>query len=352
MTTTKGDVVADFIEPALARMKPPYIRGATVMKRAALVLSCLVFSCTPALCWNGYGHMEVAAVAWDRLNEKPEIQARITELLKLNPLYDTWTSDVAPDIREKVGFMMAATWPDIIKRDGQHIEDGAPGSHGDRPTGTPDDFRNIGYSDDLMHKYWHFIDEPFASDNTHTEQPPKPNAQTQIATFRQALAAGSAVPDPVKSYDLVWLLHLVGDVHQPLHATSRFSSAHTNGDEGGNLEKIHCGNRIEVFCRANELHAFWDDLLGPTNGPPDRVIHPQMELPPVDATTAAISDEAKWIKESFELAQAVTYAEPIATGEEPVTLSDDYKRVALVTAKQQVALAGARLANLLAAALQ
>jgi hypothetical protein len=77
-----------------------------------------------------------------------------------------------------------------------------------------------------------------------------------------------------------------------------------------------------------------------------------MELPPVDATTAAISDEAKWIKESFELAQAVTYAEPIATGEEPVTLSDDYKRVALVTAKQQVALAGARLANLLAAALQ
>jgi hypothetical protein len=53
--------------------------------------------------------MEVAAVAWDRLSDKPQIQARITELLKLNPLYDSWTNDQAPDIRDKVGFMRAAT---------------------------------------------------------------------------------------------------------------------------------------------------------------------------------------------------------------------------------------------------
>jgi hypothetical protein len=79
------------------------------MRRAALALSCWAFSCVPALCWNGFGHMEVAAVAWDRLNDKPQIQPRITDLLKRNPLYDTWTSDVVPDIREKVGFMMAAT---------------------------------------------------------------------------------------------------------------------------------------------------------------------------------------------------------------------------------------------------
>ena len=63
------------------------------MRRAALVLSCWAFSCVPALCWNGYRpHMEVAAVAWDRLNDKPEIQARITEQLRRNPLFDTWTS--------------------------------------------------------------------------------------------------------------------------------------------------------------------------------------------------------------------------------------------------------------------
>ena len=59
------------------------------MKRTALILSCLAFSSVPAWSWNGFGHIEVAAVAWDRLSDKPQIQARITQLLKLNPLYDS-----------------------------------------------------------------------------------------------------------------------------------------------------------------------------------------------------------------------------------------------------------------------
>jgi hypothetical protein len=102
------------------------------------------------------------------------------------------------------------------------------------------------------------------------QQPEQPNAQTQIGAFRAALSPQSGVSDEIRSYDLSWLLHLVGDVHQPLRATSRFSHAHPNGDEGGNLVKVRCGQHTEVFCRASELHAFWDDLLGPSDGPPDR----------------------------------------------------------------------------------
>jgi hypothetical protein len=321
-------------------------------KRTALMLSCLLFSSAPALSWNGFGHMEVAAVAWDKLSDKPQIQARITELLKRNPLYDSWTRDVPSDIREKVGFMRAATWPDIIKGDGQHVEDGAPGSHGNRPTGRPDDSLNIGYSDNRMHKYWHFIDKPFSPDHTTLKQPEEPNAQTRIATFRRTLASGSGVTDEVRSYDLTWLLHLVGDVHQPLHATSRFTSAHQDGDEGGNLVKIRCGQRTEVFCRTGELHAFWDDLLGPTDGPPDRVIHAQGGLPNPDENLVSISDEAVWINESFEAAQAVAYARPIPIDDTPASLTDTYKRHALAEAEERVALAGARLAKLLESALR
>jgi hypothetical protein len=60
----------------------------------------------------------------------------------------------------------------------------------------------------------------------------------------------------VKSYDLVWLIHLVGDAHHPLHATSRFTAADP-GDNGGNAETVTPANA------ANEsLHAFWDGLLG------------------------------------------------------------------------------------------
>lgn len=48
---------------------------------------------------------------------------------------------------------------------------------------------------------------------------------------------GSLASDDVRSYDLVWLLHLVGDLHQPLHATSRFSNG-LDDARGGNDEKV------------------------------------------------------------------------------------------------------------------
>jgi hypothetical protein len=60
-----------------------------------------------------------------------------------------------------------------------------------------------------MHKYWHFIDTPFTIDGTALPAIPTPNAQERIALFRTVLASTSA--DPLKSYDLTWLLHLVGD---------------------------------------------------------------------------------------------------------------------------------------------
>jgi S1/P1 Nuclease len=44
--------------------------------------------------------------------------------------------------------------------------------------------------------------------------------ETQIAVFRKTLA-DKTISDDIRSYDLAWLLHLVGDVHQPLHATAQ-----------------------------------------------------------------------------------------------------------------------------------
>jgi S1/P1 Nuclease len=329
-------------------------RNMPVTKRFAMALSWLALSSVPALSWNGFGHMEVAAVAWDALSDKPQIQARITDLLKRNPLYKSWTNDVDDELREKVGFMKAATWADIIKGDHTYISDGAPGSGGNRPTGTPDDSLNIGYSDKRMHKYWHFIDKPFSPDHTRLEQPPEPNIQDRIATFRKALAPDSGIDDGVRSYDLTWLLHLVGDAHQPLHATSRFTQVDPHGDDGGNAEKIECGKRDEVFCRnGSKLHAFWDDLLGPDNGTPDRVIHAQGGLPVPDRTLASKTDAADWLDESFKIAEAVAYADPpISTGGGTITLTDTYKRKAMSTAEERIALAGVRLAALLEAALR
>jgi hypothetical protein len=138
---------------------------------------------------------------------------------------------------------------------------------------------------------------------------------------------------------MTWLLHLVGDIHQPLHASTRVSSTDPDGDAGGNLVKLSC-----TKC---ELHAFWDDLLG-TENKLKTVKNAARKLPKADATLAAKSDEKDWIAESFQEAQQTVYkVPPLGPGDGPFTLTTKYKKDAGKLAKQRVALAGTRLANLL-----
>lgn len=187
---------------------------------------------------------------------------------------------------------------------------------------------------------------PFSPDGTVLVDPFVPNAKTQIALFRQTLKSTTASHN-VKSYDLVWLLHLVGDVHQPLHATSRFDQLQTEGDEGGNLVAI-----CWAPCTKHErLHLFWDDIVG-TSKKPATAIHNANALPPADPQLASISDETTWIEESFKAAQAQVYVSPIAVGLGPYVLDDAYKAAAQELAAQRIALAGIRLANLLNDALK
>jgi S1/P1 Nuclease len=294
----------------------------------------------PAFAWDNFGHMEVAQVAWGRL--EPAVRMRVAQLLRLNPQYVAWTVTVAPEKRDQIAFLRAATWPDFIKSAPHYIKDGP--EDGNRPPPGPEAAQNIGYADRFMHKYWHFIDEPFSTDGTRLEPPTTPNAQTQIALFRKTLAS-PWVSDDVKSYDLTWLLHLVGDIHQTLHATSRFSADLPHGDNGGNSEKISCGG-----CPETSLHWFWDDAPG-VNDNPEEVIGAAKMLPDADPRQGAVRDENSWIEESFELAKQVVYQPPIGAGTGPFALTDTYKATAAQLARQRVALAGVRLANLLNTAL-
>jgi S1/P1 Nuclease len=293
----------------------------------------------PAFAWNDRGHRTVAYIAYKQLT--PTTRDRVNALLKLNPKYSDWSATVdkeAPgasaDDQNLMIFMIAATWADGIKRDATYTQDGS--QNGNRPDGSPDPGKNTGYDDLLMHKYWHFIDTPFTIDGTALPAIPTPNAQERIALFRAVLSSSSA--DPLKSYDLTWLLHLVGDVHQPLHASTRVSSTDPNGDSGGNLVKLSC-----TSCK---LHAFWDNLLG-TNNNLKTVVKAARKLPAAEAALAAKSDEKDWIAESFMESQQTVYAAPIAAGNGPFTLTTTYKKNAGKLAKVRVELAGARLANLL-----
>ncbi len=296
---------------------------------------CVLLRVANTFAWNDFGHMTVAAIAYRRLT--PAVRKKVNALLKLNPDYGQWVAGASAENRDRIAFLMASTWPDAIKHAKGYRNDG------DIPSG-PDAARNIGYQDKLQHRYWHYIDLPFSPDGTKLKMPAAPNAQTQIAAFRQALASADS-SDDVKSYDLVWLLHLVGDVHQPLHATSRFDKDQPNGDRGGNDVAL-----CAPPCR-EELHLFWDNVLG-TETSPAAAIRKAAALPPAGAKLAAVAAESAWIDESFRVAQQSVYVAPIGVGPGPFTLNAQYKAKARKLASQRIALAGARLANLLNQALK
>lgn len=302
---------------------------------AGLFALMLTFAGTSAVAWNDRGHMMVAAIAWEAL-ELP-VQERVSELLRLSPMYSRWVENVSPANRDKIAFVRAATWPDVIKysSSGYHYDGATP----DQSDGAN---RNEGYSDLYQHRYWHYKDLPFSQDGTPLAQPPSPNAHTQIELFRNTLASNAS--DDIKSYDLVWLIHLVGDVHQPLHATQRFSQATPKGDKGGNDVRVceaPCGSQNSF-----SLHSFWDGAAGP-NASPWVAIASADALPEADAVEAADSTVGNWFEESFKIAKSVVYGPPIGPGTGPFEITNTYRKDARKIAERRIALAGARLGKLI-----
>ena len=298
------------------------------MLRAFFIAVLLVVP-TGAWSWNERGHMMVAAVAWDLLEEPTK--ARVTELLKLNPEHKNWIRNVPAADRAKTAFMKASTWPDFIR--GVYEDDGSD------PEKAPLASQNIGYEDELQHRYWHFVDLPFSQDGTPLQQPKKPNALTQIVEFRKTIASKTA-DDDVKSYDLVWLIHLVGDVHQPLHATARFSTDSPKGDHGGNDVKL-----CALPCKDN-LHSFWDRSVGSASGIPS-IINAADRLDEADDAAVDIDNPQTWVEESFQIAKSAVYRRPVGKDNGPVKATAAYKKSARGIAEERVVLAGARLAKLL-----
>jgi S1/P1 nuclease len=313
------------------------------MKRFTVAIVTVVLVASPLFAWDGKGHMTVAYIAYKNLSDDTRI--RVDELLKKNPQYHSWTNGVPKKKRGLVAFLNAAMWPDCIKSANKcpgYTADGT--DNGNTPPPGPEASRNIGYADKLMHKYWHFVDKPFSPSHLPTEDPASSNALLQMTTFIAAIA-DSDISDDIKSYDVTWLTHLVGDVHQPLHTASRFTKGHPPGDNGGNSIKFCSG------CDDN-LHAFWDNILGTET---DLTTIQQLGdtlLSRPKPAGADLLDVSTWVNESFALAKQRVYVAPITSDEifppQPsMRPNQAYKHRAKGTSENQVLLAGYRLAALL-----
>lgn len=142
---------------------------------------------------------------------------------------------------------------------------------------------------------------------------------------------------------LQFLLHLIGDLHQPLHASD-------DADEGGNLKRVSARG-----LRAGSLHHYWDTefvrLLGAEALPVSQRLLSQISAADVRAWQRG--GAADWARESFSLAKALAYdplPPPGARGS--YRLSARYVRDAVSAVQLQLCRAGVRLAGVLNRALR
>jgi hypothetical protein len=143
-----------------------------------------------------------------------------------------------------------------------------------------------------------------------------------------------------RAWATAWVLHLVGDLHMPLHCITRKMPDGTGDDHGGNSIRVLGTN----------LHALWDDILDPLINH-DPVAYAKAEVARMKGwpsaekqafkTQRADLNPADWAQEGRTTIKAVGYPS------DPQNQGVDYKAKITPIAQDKVLLAGARMADLL-----
>lgn len=293
-------------------------RRSGMISRMAAILCILLFA-REISAWGPGGHMMVAHIAFARLNPKAKAEAKRLLAIQIKPENITGNS---------LNFVEASHWPDDL-----------------RPV------EAFAFSLPL-----HFVDRPFSTDGTPlpTDLPEK-NIITALERYVAVLKSDRA-SDEKKAQALRFIIHFVGDIHQPLHCATQVTKKFDEGDRGGNFFIIKVRNKAG---KTNDvkLHSYWDGGIGnfPKAGlnfapPPQkqtRVAAARIVtlFPASDPAwkTGNPFDYSGWAAESESLAETVAYAH-ITPDQIP---DKSYKQLALKTARKRVAWGGYRLAELL-----
>lgn len=295
------------------------------MRRPLLLALAAFFVAGPALAWNGAGHRLVATIAWDNLDNSTRQAA--TELLRTHPDQDRWLlkSRYYPaESPDYVLFVEASTWADDIRRDPRF--EGA-GSSSTLP----------GFPDMERHGEWHYDNLPLQGKPHHS-----PDGQLTARIHSLTAQLGDRhLSSTQRAYALTWLLHLVADIHQPLHVVSRYNGE-GRGDEGGNGLAVR--DNLNPRHPNTNLHAYWDDLPGPPWLRGKRLRQAATSLEETTMPVAVSGQADTWRDESFRMARDYVY--PNSQEVAPI-LDSDYRDRAHSIAAQRLFAAGVRLARLL-----
>ncbi|HEY6271059.1 MAG TPA: S1/P1 nuclease [Terriglobales bacterium] len=259
----------------------------TRIATALLVLLAFILQ-TNVAAWGGEGHRIIANIAEVRLT--PNARAQVQVLLDGAHLADI------------------AVWADDIRRD------------------HPETSR------------WHYVDIPYEASNYDAARDCQATDHgdcviAEIARAEKVLADTSQSKQD-RADSLKFLVHFVGDMHQPLHAIERKDPISGAGDQGGNAV------RVTFFGSPASLHAVWDSGIVTHGG----VMLDQVQnwLATQDEKALAQGEPVQWALAAHNLAVSNTYVLPA-----DLQLGDEYvkKNVPIVIA--QLGSAGVRLAAIL-----
>ncbi|NNJ27408.1 S1/P1 nuclease [Alienimonas chondri] len=131
----------------------------------------------------------------------------------------------------------------------------------------------------------------------------------QALRFNLAAVADENRSAAERAVALCWVLHLGGDVHQPMHAAALFTDGlYPEGDRGGNLVKVAASPGQP----GRNLHALWDAAPGATFTPVEVSLNAERlladeGLSAAGAAAAGDLDPRSWARESRTLAQWAVY---------------------------------------------
>lgn len=145
---------------------------------------------------------------------------------------------------------------------------------------------------------WHYIDIEITDTSYVPSRDCKENACVIWAVeSRLAILADKAAPDSARASALKFVVHFVGDLHQPLHAGER-------GDKGGNDVKVTFNGKL------TNLHSVWDSGILLSFGQSDaEIVHQLDDEIARRKDIAALSGGTviQWVMESHDIARDVVY---------------------------------------------
>ena len=304
------------------------------MKKAIITIAIpifLLFSRPLSLAWSSPGHMTIAAIAYRELSA--DQKHAVSELLKNHPNYSNWKTSYDRGVPgldlETYVFMRASSWPDEIRRRGNPYD----------------------------HPEWHYIDYPLEPPLFPAKPAPFPTNDILygIAQSEKMLRDIHSSPE-IRAVYLSWIIHLVGDIHQPLHCSALVNDDYPApmGDKGGNNFYVRPAEA------AVNLHSIWDKALGAAVNPREqynyaigiRAEYPRTVLPELSKARTPES----WSEESRGLAIEAGYLCGKLKGskqrESAPELPKSYTQNLKTVAERRGALAGYRLADEIITCLQ